>query len=303
MIKNKPARLKREFDGAVVGTSNLEKRVLIVAPTGNDAELSAEFLAHANLLTAICQDVTQLAEEVKRGCGAIILAEETLGERSISSLIQTLAEQPTWSDIPILLITSGGEVSQAHLRRLAIFGPGGNVTLLERPFRPTTLLSTLEVALRSRQRQYEACQSVEELRRAHDEIQVASRAKDDFLAALSHELRTPLNPVLLVASENASDPKLPEQVREDFQMIRKNIELEAKLIDDLLDLTRIARGKLSLEKQLCQIHDILLDAVATNEMEIGQKKLTLKLELQAKKNTILGDAVRLQQVFWNVLKN
>jgi signal transduction histidine kinase len=287
----------------VPDASLLGRRVLIVAPTGNDAELTAGFLSQAKLGSKVCRDVTQLAEEVKLGCGAIVLAEETLGQNSISVLIQALAEQPVWSDIPIILITSGGEVSQTHLRRLAIFGPGGNVTLLERPFRPITLVSTLEVALRSRQRQYEACHSVEELKQAHDEIQIASRAKDDFLAALSHELRTPLNPVLLIASENAGDPELPEKMRGDFEMIRKNIELEARLIDDLLDLTRISRGKLSLNQQVCDVHDILRDALNTNAMDIQHKKLSLQMDLEANPCTVLGDAVRLQQVFWNVLKN
>jgi signal transduction histidine kinase len=280
-----------------------ERRVLIVAPTGNDAGLTAEFIQQANLSPQICRDVAQLAEEVKRGCGVIVLAEEILGQSSITLLIQTLAEQPPWSDIPIVLITSSGEVSQAHLRRLVIFGPGGNVVLLERPFRLGTLLSTLEVSLRSRQRQYEARDLILELKRVHDEIQAASRAKDDFLAALSHELRTPLNPVLLIASENAADPELSPKMRADFEMVRKNIELEARLIDDLLDLTRISRGKLILNKSPCDVHAILNDAVATVEAEIKKKNLALKLELQAGSHRVLGDAVRLQQIFWNVLKN
>src|SRR5262249_37735556 len=90
----------------------------------------------------------------------ILLAEETLGVASISLLVDTLARQPAWSDIPVTIITSGGEATQMQLRRLAVFGPGGNVTLLERPFRPGTLISTLEAALRSRQRQYEVRQLV-----------------------------------------------------------------------------------------------------------------------------------------------
>lgn len=282
---------------------DLERRILIVAPTGNDARLTADFVIRANLPARICRDVQELAGEVGHGCGALILAEEILGHSSISVLIQILAEQPPWSDLPIVLITSGGEVSQTQLRRLAIFGPGGNVVLLERPFRPSTLLSALEVSLRSRRRQYEARDSIMELKRAHDEVQAASRAKDDFLAALSHELRTPLNPVLLIASENALNPKLPAKLRNDFKMIRKNIELEARLIDDLLDLTRISRGKLSINKNPCDVHQILRDACATIEAEMKQKRIVLKCDLTAAQNVVLGDAVRLQQIFWNIIKN
>lgn len=301
MTKAKAAKGRQK--SGVSGRGVLERRVLIVAPTGNDAMLTANFLEEADLATKVCANVAQLAEEVNKGCGTLILAEEILGQGSISILIQALAEQPVWSDIPILLITSGGEVNQTQLRQLAVFGPGGNVTLLERPFRPITLLSALEVALRSRQRQYEARESVQQLKRAHDEIQLSSRAKDDFLAALSHELRTPLNPVLLVASEHAGNGTLPAPIRADFEMIRKNVELEARLIDDLLDLTRISRGKLSLNKQPASLHEILQDALAKIAGDIEQKQLKLQVKLAAAHDTVLGDSARLQQVFWNVLKN
>ena len=143
----------------------------------------------------------------------------------------------------------------------------------------------------------------QELERARDEALAASRAKDDFLAALSHELRTPLNPVLLLASEAAEDTTLPQAVRADFATIRKNVELEARLIDDLLDLTRITRGKLPLDRQPHDVHTILRDALATVEAELERKSIVPRLELNAPNSMVLGDAVRLQQIFWNVLKN
>jgi PAS domain S-box-containing protein len=133
--------------------------------------------------------------------------------------------------------------------------------------------------------------------------QAGNRAKDDFLAVLSHELRTPLNPVLLLASDSANDPDLPAQVRENFDTIRKNIELEARLIDDLLDLTRVSHGKLLLTQSELDSHEILKDAISNVLNEIEHKRIILKLHLKAKSCDIFGDAVRLQQVFWNVLKN
>jgi PAS domain S-box-containing protein len=548
---------------ATVTPADFKRRILILAPTANDARLTLDFLTQANLSAQACGDVAQLCHEFGRGCGAIILAEETLGQSSMSLFVQTLAGQPSWSDIPIILIISGGEASQTRLRRLAIFGPGGNVTLLERPFHPATLISTVEAALRSRQRQYESHQLMEKLReaRAHieaalgiadvgtwtwdikdnhvhadknmarifslpaedavggpvekyylkihpddraaveaskkaamqsesgeyemdyrlpqpdgtirwvtsrgrlekdaagaparflgviiditerkqaeamlrqnealfaalvdlaptgvyvvdaqfrlqqinalalpafaqvepklgrdfgevmnilwgpelggeiakifrhtlatgeryvsprfsefrrdlgedrayeweirrvtlpdhshgvvcyfDDItermrseqallqakaaaEAASRAKDDFLAALSHELRTPLNPALLIASESADNHELPEAVRLNFETIRKNIELEASLIDDLLDLTRVTAGKMVLNKSVVDVHGILRDALATIQAEQQEKKLQLDLQLAAPQAWVEGDAVRLQQVFWNVLKN
>ena len=143
----------------------------------------------------------------------------------------------------------------------------------------------------------------QQLKRANYELLAASRAKDDFLATLSHELRTPLNPVLLLASDAMNDRDLPPRVRADFNTIRKNVEMEARLIDDLLDLTRITRGKIILEKHFINLRTVLQDAVAQVRDEMNQKKLRLELRLKAAQHTVFADAVRLQQIFWNLLKN
>ena len=146
-------------------------------------------------------------------------------------------------------------------------------------------------------------QSEVELEQARDRAVAASRAKDEFLAALSHELRTPLNPVLLLASDAASNPALPDDVRADFDSIRKNVDLEARLIDDLLDITRITRGKLPLEMRALNLHTALQDALTIVRPEIEAKRLLLDLDFSATTTSVWGDEVRLQQVFWNVLKN
>jgi signal transduction histidine kinase len=144
---------------------------------------------------------------------------------------------------------------------------------------------------------------VQELERAHDELVAASRAKDDFLAMLSHELRTPLNPILLISSEAADNRELPPRVRTDFATICKNVEVEARLIDDLLDLTRITRGKIMLNKVLTYVHPVMEDAIANVRDELSQKQITLNLKLVAAEHKVLADAVRLQQIFLNLLKN
>jgi signal transduction histidine kinase len=141
------------------------------------------------------------------------------------------------------------------------------------------------------------------LRASQEQAMAASKAKDDFLAALSHELRTPLNPVLLLATEASNDPRLPPEVRADFETIAKNVSLEARLIDDMLDLNRIERGKLSLELRPCDAHASLREALEMVREEIDEKKIVLALRLKAPRFTVMGDDVRLKQVFWNVLKN
>jgi len=142
-----------------------------------------------------------------------------------------------------------------------------------------------------------------DIARARDEALAASRAKDDFLAALSHELRTPLNPILLISSDAARDPGLAPEVREDFEIIRTHVELEARLIDDLLDLTAITRGKLSLERKRLNLHVVLRDALSTVSPDIDQKQIKLNVHTTADRAEVNGDPVRLLQVFWNVLKN
>ncbi|HEX3626024.1 MAG TPA: chemotaxis protein CheB [Verrucomicrobiae bacterium] len=149
----------------------------------------------------------------------------------------------------------------------------------------------------------ELAESLAREKAARESAEAAGRAKDDFLAALSHELRTPLHPVLMVASDRASNFELPSDVRADFEAIAKNIEMEARLIDDLLDITRITRGKLSLDLRRVDAHMVLLDVIEKARPQIDEKRLKVVFGLKAKQHTVCADTVRLQQVFWNVLRN
>lgn len=158
-----------------------------------------------------------------------------------------------------------------------------------------------DVAVLSRIARYVAI-AIDRSRRERDTV-IASQAKDDFLAALSHELRTPLNPVLLVASDSAGNPDYPKEAREAFGVIEKNALLEARLIDDLLDLTRIEHGKLALEVQRLDIHSVLRDAVRTVQADLKDNRIAIELALTADSLQVMGDSGRLQQIFWNVLKN
>ncbi|MBE2285830.1 MAG: PAS domain-containing protein [Prosthecobacter sp.] len=144
----------------------------------------------------------------------------------------------------------------------------------------------------------------ERLREAAQRAEEASRAKDDFLAALSHELRTPLTPVLMTAAAMEEDPAIDAETRDAFAMISRNIQLEARLIDDLLDLTRIVRGKLSLHPATCDLHLLIVQADEISRSgEVLDKKLAVHLHLDARAHHIHADPTRLQQVLWNLLKN
>lgn len=143
----------------------------------------------------------------------------------------------------------------------------------------------------------------EEFRLAKESAERSSTAKDDFLAALSHELRTPITPALMAAAALEKDASLPEAARSDIALIRRNIEFEARLIDDLLDLTLITHGKLTLSVEEMNVHAVLNRALQACQGDARQKNLELQIELGATRCAIVGDPVRLQQVFWNVLRN
>ncbi len=143
----------------------------------------------------------------------------------------------------------------------------------------------------------------EALREAQAQAERASRAKDDFLAVLSHELRTPLTPVLTGAQMMEEDETLSGENRQLAKMIRRNVELEARLIDDLLDLTRIGRDKLALNLAKVDLHKVVDEALRICAADIGEKDLRIVASFTAHPHVMRGDAARLQQVFWNLLKN
>lgn len=148
-----------------------------------------------------------------------------------------------------------------------------------------------------------ATADIDALKNAQQSAIDANRAKDNFLAALSHELRNPLSPALLVASEEVANSELSEPVRSKFDVVLKSIEVEARLIDDLLDLTRVSSGKLTLHRQVVDVREIFMDALAGVRPDQSRKKLALILDWSAEKNHVNGDHVRLRQIFWNLLKN
>jgi len=142
-----------------------------------------------------------------------------------------------------------------------------------------------------------------ELEQARDLAEQASHAKDEFIAVLSHELRTPLTPSLMTLSSLAEDERLDPEARAQVALVRRNVELEARLIDDLLDLTRIARGKIQLTPTNLDLHMVLDQILETCGAEFQEKRLTVQRQYHARRSWLYGDGGRLQQVFWNLIKN
>lgn len=143
----------------------------------------------------------------------------------------------------------------------------------------------------------------QELTEAKESAEMANRSKDQFLAVLSHELRTPLTPVLAEVTSLQSEQGLNSDIRTGLQVIRRNVELEARLIDDLLDLTRIAKGKLRLNLEPVDVHEALASALEICRTDALEKNLSLKTEWNAERPWVRADAARLRQVLWNLIKN
>jgi PAS domain S-box-containing protein len=140
-------------------------------------------------------------------------------------------------------------------------------------------------------------------RQARDVAEDASRAKDQFIAVLSHELRTPLTPVLTAVQMMETEPGLTAELRELTSIIRRNVQLEARLIDDLLDVTKIIRGKLDLQLEAVDLNVIVRQATKICESDIWSKQLRLTGTFEAKDHWVRADATRLHQILWNLLKN
>lgn len=529
---------------------DLPGAVLIAAPLGQDAVLAASVLGRAGIRARVCDRLSEVAERLNESTNAILVATEALVSSDVPALLNRLEEQPPWSDIPLILLTSSGGGDEISHRALEIFGPKANVTLLERPLQAVTLVSTLQVALRARHRQHEVRDLLAEretvlasisdafsaldrdwryvyvndkvaqlaglpkekmvgrviweifpeavgtefynlahlamekqvpaqgeffhapwgrwletriyptengivifradvterrtqerlaheretklresqerlrlateaadigtfdfypdtgalqfsdrsrelfgippemdvtydtylqgvhpddrhivhetvarvrepgssgrfdieyrtigiangrerwvaergravldstgritrfigtmiditekknaeflLQRAKNEAEEANRAKDRFLAMLSHELRTPLTPVLMTIASLRREPNLSDDLRRDLEVLQRNVELEALLIDDLLDLTRIAHGKLELHNDGVDVHSTLEHALSISAADLYAKNLAVTRRFEAREHHCWADAARLQQVFWNLIKN
>ena len=131
----------------------------------------------------------------------------------------------------------------------------------------------------------------------------ASAAKDQFLAILSHELRTPLTPVFAILASIERFPDLPESIRSDLLVVSRNLQLEARLIDDLLDLTRINRGEISLQREITDVHSLIRSVRQLCQVAIDKQQVQFEIRLEASSYHVLGDGGRLQQVLWNLFTN
>jgi len=211
------------------------------------------------------------------------------------------------SNVVVLPILFEGEVKAVmELSSVKRFSPAHQAFLDQLTESIGIVLNTIEASTRTENLLKQSQSLASELQKTNLELEEKARsnlAKDQFLAMLSHELRTPLTPVLASALELESEPDVRPDVRESLQMIRRNVELEARLIDDLLDLTRIDRGKVQLNFEVVDAHTLLQNTLEICQPEIDRKHIRCSLNPGAQRVHMRADPARLQQIFWNLINN
>jgi signal transduction histidine kinase len=288
-----------------------DERILVVAPTGADARNLSSVLKRAGLTVAVCPNVSAVALEIKQGCGGILLTEEALHYSRYHDLSAELDNQPPWSDIPIVLIVTGGSSPAACAEAVRLIGPRSNIAMIERPLRTATLLSTLDAALRARRRQYQ----VKSLLQERDELlatleqRVAERTAqleelngelEAFSYSVSHDLRAPLRSLETYAKilcEEFTD-SLSEEGRHYAERIAKNAEKMDRLTRDVLTLSRLSRGDmpmvtLDLDVVLSDVIDQYPDLAAAHR----------HIEIRSPLGHVYGHGPSLTQCFSNLLQN
>ena len=277
-----------------------EEAVLILAPTAKDAAVCRKVLEEAGAQCAPCRDIGDLCTGIDRGAGVALLSEEALTRESLDLLCLAVRRQPAWSDFPLLVLTEEGADSEVVLRTLETLG---NVTLLERPVRVPALVSAVRTALRARRRQYQIRDYLVESDRTAAALREADRRKDEFLAILAHELRNPLAPLRNGLEAMRLKPHDLGAAAWARGLMERQVAQMVRLIDDLLDLSRVSRGTIELRHERCEVRSLVHAAMDVCGAAFDGAGHRLTLDLPAEPVALRCDPTRLVQVISNLLSN
>ncbi len=264
----------------------MEKRVLIFAPTGQDAVLASKMLSLAEVDNLVVNSIAELAEQMQVGVGAVLTVEEALAPGGMMTLGEFVNRQPNWSDLPIVLLTHRGPDSLIVHQAISALG---NVTLLERPVRTLTLITSLQSVLRAREKQYQ--------------VRETDRRKDEFLASLGHELRNPLAPIR--TSMGVLNHLFPDQpnVRKVGDVIERQVVHLTRLVDDLLDVARINSGKIELQPGYTTLAAVINHVVELCASAAAAKQIKIELAIPEQDVALYADYARVVQIVANIVSN
>lgn len=267
--------------------------LLVVAPIGRDAALTCTLLEKAGMQCHACANMVELSKRFReQGAAGLLIAEEALTPGSYRQLRAVLAEQPAWSDIPIVIFTgTPAAASPARAPAPHLLSELGNVTLLERPLRPITVVSAARSALRARSRQYDARAELFEQQRAVQQ-------RDQFLAMLGHELRNPLSAILLAL--NLEGERSQVKYRE---IMGRQVRHLTRLVDDLLDVSRVTSGKITLKREYLDLGALTQRCVQSLTPEVQKEDTVLHYRGPERPLMVHADPIRLEQVITNLVTN
>ena len=277
-----------------------DARVLVQTPTERDAALARKLFEVSDIPHVFVRDLRHLLAELDAGAAAVLVAEELLIRDEQDRFGAWLAKQPPWSDLPVLVVARPGAESVAVARILDL---AGNVTVLERPTRAATLVSAVRAAIRARQKQYQLRDHLADRERSEAMLKESDRRKDEFLAILAHELRNPLAPIRnaihLLRLHGSGDATIT-QVRE---MMDRQVAHLVRLVDDLMEVSRISRGKIELRRQAVDLATVVGSAIEASRPDLDAAGHVLMTALPDEPVVLDADPVRLVQVLENLLNN
>ncbi|HYG75277.1 MAG TPA: ATP-binding protein [Planctomycetota bacterium] len=267
---------------------------IIVSPSAADAQLTRLLLNDAGIAASEAVAVRDVVVCLPDQAGCAIVVEEALNQDAVDALSDVLRRQPAWCDFPLIIISGESEGTASLIDQL--FPYSGNLTLLTRPLSPSTLISAVRVALRARSRQYQ----VRDLLQQRED---SMRRRDEFLAMLAHELRNPLAPIRNAAhvmNALGIDDPVFNRAR---ALIEKQVVHMSRLVNDLLDVSRLELGKVQLQKQIIALNSAVSSAVESCGSLIHERGHTITLQLASGPLYIEGDSVRVEQIISNLITN
>jgi PAS domain S-box-containing protein len=289
----------RDRQGKIIGGINM----LLDVTRSNEAEIASRRLAaivESSDDAIVSKTLEGIITSWNRGAEKIFgyTPAEAIGQHI--SLIIPLERRAEEDDV-LAHLRRGEKIDHFETERQTKDGRRLNISLTVSPIKDSTgrIIGASKVARDITERK----RSEEQLLEAKREAEAASHAKDKFLAALSHELRTPLTPVLMTVAAMDINSDLAPELRDDIAMIRRNVELEAKLIDDLLDLSLALSGKLRLDLETVEVNEVVHHVCEICRPFVLEKRINLHCDLPDPSPFVKADPARLQQVLWNLLRN
>jgi signal transduction histidine kinase/CheY-like chemotaxis protein len=269
-----------------------EERFLILAPTGRDGALTAALLGKAGIASHLCGDMAEMCARAEtEGALGLMVAEEALSLPAFALLRALIEQQDAWSDLPVLVFTARQASHQPHPFISRVVEQLGNVTLLDRPVPPITMLSAANAALRARRRQYVA-------RAELHAQQQGIRQRDQFLAMLGHELRNPLAAITMAIELDEQSERATYRA-----IVQRQARHLSRLVDDLLDVARVTSGKIVLQREPLELRELVERAIQSLSPTLHAQHMKVRVKAPQPTPQVNADAVRLEQIIVNLLTN